>query len=130
MFKIGIIGLGHWGPNYLRVFTQLDETKVTACADIDGKRLEQFKHHYPDVKTFTDYKELLKSDFADLNNIGNTRWGGAITAALSLSEFVGDTRWAHIDIAGPAYVKKENAYCRAGGSGFGVRLLCDLLERL
>jgi len=77
-----------------------------------------------------DYKELLKSDFADLNNISNTRWGGAITAALFLSEFVGDTRWAHIDIAGPAYVKKENAYCRAGGSGFGVRLLCDLLERL
>jgi leucyl aminopeptidase len=77
-----------------------------------------------------DYKELLKSDFADLNNISNTRWGGAITAALFLSEFVGDTRWAHIDIAGPAYIRKENAYCRAGGTGFGVRLLCDLLEKL
>jgi len=77
-----------------------------------------------------DYKEQLKSDFADINNIGNTRWGGAITAALFLSEFVEDTRWAHIDIAGPAYVKKPDAYCGAGGTGFGVRLLCDLLDRL
>jgi len=77
-----------------------------------------------------DYKELLKSDFADLNNIGSTRYGGAITAALFIAEFVGDTRWAHIDIAGPAYAKKESAYCGAGGTGFGVRLLCDLLNRL
>lgn len=77
-----------------------------------------------------DYKELLKSDLADLNNISSTRWGGAITAALFLSEFVGQTRWAHIDIAGPAYSKKESAYCGAGGTGFGVRLLCDVLEKL
>ncbi|MBL7179444.1 MAG: leucyl aminopeptidase [Pseudomonadota bacterium] len=77
-----------------------------------------------------DYKELLKSDFADLNNMSSTRYGGAITAALFLSEFIGETRWAHIDIAGPAYTKKETAYCGAGGTGFGVRLLCDLLEKL
>jgi len=77
-----------------------------------------------------DYKELLKSDFADLNNVGNTRNGGAITAALFLSEFVKETSWAHIDIAGPAYAKKESAYCGVGGTGFGVRLLFDLLERL
>jgi len=77
-----------------------------------------------------DYKELFKSDFADLNNIGSTRYGGAITAALFLSEFVKDTRWAHIDIAGPAYAKKESAYCGAGGTGFGVRLICDLLDKL
>jgi len=77
-----------------------------------------------------DYKELFKSDFADLNNVGSTRYGGAITAALFLSEFVKDTRWAHIDIAGPAYAKKESAYCGPGGTGFGVRLLCDLLDRL
>ena len=77
-----------------------------------------------------DYKELLKSDLADLNNMSSTRWGGAITAALFLAEFVEKTRWAHIDIAGPAYVKKESAYCGAGGTGFGVRLLCNLLKRL
>jgi leucyl aminopeptidase len=77
-----------------------------------------------------DYKELLKSEFADLNNMSSTRYGGAITAALFLSEFVGDTRWAHIDIAGPAYTKKETDYCGAGGTGFGVRLLCNLLSRI
>jgi leucyl aminopeptidase len=77
-----------------------------------------------------EYKELLKSDFADLNNMSSTRYGGAITAALFLSEFVNKTRWAHIDIAGPAYSKKESAYCVAGGTGFGVRLLCDVLDKL
>ena len=77
-----------------------------------------------------DYKELLKSDLADIKNMSSTRYGGAVTAALFLAEFVGDTHWAHIDIAGPAYVKKETAYCGAGGTGFGVRLLYDLLEKL
>lgn len=77
-----------------------------------------------------DYRELLKSDFADLNNISRSRWGGAVTAALFLSEFVAGTRWAHLDIAGPAYVKKEQPYCTPGGTGFGVRLLCDVIQNL
>ena len=77
-----------------------------------------------------DYKEELKSDFADIVNVSSSRWGGSITAALFLSEFVGDTKWAHIDIAGPSYMKKGNAYCGVGGTGFGVRLFCDLLEKL
>lgn len=77
-----------------------------------------------------DYKEMLKSEVADINNMANARWGGAITAALFLSEFVNETRWAHIDIAGPAYSKKANAYCGAGGTGFGVRLLCRLIDDL
>lgn len=77
-----------------------------------------------------DYKELLKSDLADISNMSSSRWGGAITAALFLSEFSGDTKWAHIDIAGPASQKKGNAYSDAGGTGFGVRLFCDLIERL
>ena len=77
-----------------------------------------------------DYKELLKSDTADLNNISSSKWGGAITAALFLSEFVSKTRWAHIDIAGPAAIKKGHDYCDAGGTGFGVRLFCDVIDRL
>jgi leucyl aminopeptidase len=40
------------------------------------------------------------------------------------------TRWAHIDIAGPAYAKKDNAYCGPGGTGFGVRLLMEVLKRI
>jgi leucyl aminopeptidase len=77
-----------------------------------------------------DYRETLKSDYADISNMPSARWGGAITAALFLSEFVGDTRWAHIDIAGPAFAKRGHDYCGPGGAGFGVRLLCDLMDRL
>ena len=76
-----------------------------------------------------DYKELLKSDLADINNMPKTRWGAAITAALFLSEFVGETPWAHIDIAGPAYRKNGSDYCGPGATGFGVRLLSDLIIR-
>jgi len=50
-----------------------------------------------------EYKEGLKSPFADLANIG-TRWGGAITAAIFLKEFAEDTPWVHLDIAGTAYL--------------------------
>lgn len=77
-----------------------------------------------------DYRELLKSSVADIGNMPSSRYGGAISAALFLSEFVGQTRWAHIDIAGPAYHKKEGAYCGPGGTGFGVRLLMDWLMNL
>lgn len=77
-----------------------------------------------------DYREMMKSEFADLKNAASNRWGGAITAALFLADFVGDTRWAHIDIAGPAYIKKEGPYCPAGGTGFGVRLMVETLQRL
>jgi len=74
-----------------------------------------------------DYKELLKSSYADISNMPSTRYGSALSAALFLSEFVGQTRWAHIDIAGPGFHKKEGAYCGPGGTGFGVRLLMDWL---
>ncbi|GAB6097089.1 leucyl aminopeptidase [Desulfatiferula olefinivorans] len=74
-----------------------------------------------------DYKELLKSDFADIGNMAASKYGGAITAALFLSEFVGKARWAHVDIAGPAYASKATDLGPSGGTGFGVRLLCELI---
>ncbi|MFO8111253.1 MAG: leucyl aminopeptidase [Desulfosalsimonadaceae bacterium] len=77
-----------------------------------------------------DYRDMLKSDIADIRNVGKSRWGGAIAAALFLSEFVQDVNWAHIDIAGPAFSDKANAYCPSGGTGFGVRLLIDWLGGL
>jgi leucyl aminopeptidase len=91
-----------------------------------GERTHERCWHLPLPE---DYKELLKNDFADLNNVSSGRWGGAITAALFLSEFVGDTPWAHIDIAGPAWSKNASDYCGAGGTGFGVRLLCDWIDK-
>jgi leucyl aminopeptidase len=77
-----------------------------------------------------DYRDLLKSELADMRNIGPGRWGGAIVAAMFLSRFVDDTPWAHIDIAGPAHTRKAQPYSEAGGTGFGVRLLCRLMESL
>jgi leucyl aminopeptidase len=75
-----------------------------------------------------DYRMLMKSELADINNMSKNRSGGAITAALFLSEFVGDIPWVHIDIAGPARNPKATDYCPVGGSGFGVRLLLEFLQ--
>jgi leucyl aminopeptidase len=113
------------GEKIAGVFSNDDELADSITASGEKTHERCWRMPLPD-----DYKELLKSDFADLNNVSGSRYGGAITAALFLSEFVEETRWAHIDIAGPAYHKKENAYCGPGGSGFGVRLLMDLLDRV
>ncbi len=73
-----------------------------------------------------DYRDMLKSDFADLRNVGKSRWGGAIAAALFLSEFVNKSRWAHIDIAGVAWTTGDSK----GATGAPVRMLAQyLLER-
>lgn len=75
-----------------------------------------------------EYKKLNKSDVADVSNIPSTRYGGAITAALFLEEFVDNKPWAHIDIAGPAFAEKEYSLGPKGGTGFGVRFLLNLLN--
>jgi len=75
-----------------------------------------------------DYQELNKSEVADVANIPNTRYGGAITAALFLEEFVNNTPWAHMDIAGPAFLAKVNDLGPKGGTGHGVRTVLNLLS--
>ena len=76
---------------------------------------------------YSEYREHIRSDVADVKNTG-IRWGGAITAALFLQEFVRPgLPWAHLDIAGPAFGEKEYAYLGKGGSGVGVRTLLRLL---
>ncbi|MCJ7790898.1 MAG: leucyl aminopeptidase [Dehalococcoidia bacterium] len=72
-----------------------------------------------------EYKEQNKSDIADIKNTGN-RYGGAITAALFLAEFVGNTPWIHLDIAGPRLSSKDSGYLVKGAAGFGVRTLVEL----
>ncbi|OGG02990.1 hypothetical protein A2W14_04410 [Candidatus Gottesmanbacteria bacterium RBG_16_37_8] len=76
------------------------------------------------------YKELNKSKIADIKNIQTGRYGGAITAALFLQEFVGTTAWAHLDIAGPAYIEKDTPLTPTGGAGFGVRLVLHYINTL
>jgi leucyl aminopeptidase len=74
---------------------------------------------------FDEYKELIKSDIADIKNIGN-RYGGAITAAKFLEEFVDKTPWVHLDLTGPIN-DKEKGYLVKGATGVPVRTLINLV---
>ncbi|MBI1246395.1 leucyl aminopeptidase [bacterium] len=78
---------------------------------------------------YPEFSEQLKSQVADLKNVGDGRWGGAITAAKFLEEFVDDTPWTHIDIAGPSFAEKPKPYCSGGATGFAVRTLLELARR-
>ncbi|MEA2022793.1 MAG: leucyl aminopeptidase [Actinomycetota bacterium] len=75
------------------------------------------------------YRSLLDSPIADLKNIGD-QWGGAITAALFLSEFVDDRPWVHLDIAGPGRADKTEHYLLKGATGFTVRTLVELARKM
>ncbi|MBI2485081.1 leucyl aminopeptidase [Candidatus Uhrbacteria bacterium] len=76
------------------------------------------------------YKDLIKSEIADVKNIGG-KYGGAITAGLFLQEFVdAEIPWVHLDIAGPAFAERPvNAYTRYGGTGAGVTTLIEFLKK-
>jgi leucyl aminopeptidase len=76
-----------------------------------------------------EYRSHIDSEIADMKNTGE-RYGGAISASLLLSEFVGETPWAHLDIAGPARSSKAEHYLSKGATGFGVRTLVALVEDL
>lgn len=75
------------------------------------------------------YNEQIKSEVADIKNVGEGRWGGAITAAKFLERFVGETPWVHIDIAGPAFRDKAKPWAEAGASGQFVRTLVEVARR-
>jgi leucyl aminopeptidase len=76
-----------------------------------------------------EYMEDIRSFNADIQNTGSG-WAGTITAALFLRCFVGETPWAHLDIAGPAFAEKPHPYAPKGGTGFGVRTLVAYLSSL
>ena len=78
---------------------------------------------------FPEFREQIKSPIADIKNIGEGRWGGAITAAKFLEEFVAERPWTHIDIAGPAFFEKARPWQDAGGTGAFVRSLVELVKR-
>ncbi|MFQ5620825.1 MAG: leucyl aminopeptidase [Candidatus Nanoarchaeia archaeon] len=86
-----------------------------------------------ELPLWDDYKELMKSKLADLSNIGLGPRGyeaGSITAGAFLSNFVDETPWAHLDVAGTVWCFAESGYYQKGSTGFGVRLLVNTLERL
>ena len=71
-----------------------------------------------------DYMEQIRSNIADIANTGG-RWGGAITAAMFLKQFVEDTPWLHLDIAGTAWMEENKAWIAKGPSGIAVRSLIE-----
>ena len=80
-----------------------------------------------------DYMDMIKSNVADMKNIGKGRAAGTITAAAFLANAINNTPWAHIDIAGTAWTQdatKKKSYNPKGATGFGVRLVIDFLSRL
>ncbi|MGA8163576.1 MAG: leucyl aminopeptidase [Waddliaceae bacterium] len=78
---------------------------------------------------FEEYRKQLKSDIADIKNTGG-REAAAITAGMFLKDFVGKTPWAHLDIAGTAYLSKASGYCPKNATGVGVRLMIHYLTQL
>ncbi len=118
MVALGEEIAGLWGNNE-KLLSQLEDSAKSVGEKIWRMPLEK------------NYKKLIKSHIADIKNVQDGRYGGAITASLFLSEFVKDASWAHLDIAGPAYAEKDvNPLTPLGGVGFGVRLILHYLTSL
>ncbi|MBU4315370.1 leucyl aminopeptidase [Patescibacteria group bacterium] len=85
-----------------------------------------------ELPLFARYSKLIESEIADLQNIATTPYGGTLTAGLFLKEFVeDDQKWAHIDIAGPAFAERPlSSYLGKGATGYGVRTLVKWIESL
>ncbi len=94
--------------------------KIKAASEATGEKVWQ-------LPLWEEYGELLKSEIADIKNVGG-RDAGAITGGYFLKEFAGDIPWVHLDIAGPVWTEKDKPYIPKGATGFGVRLLVNVLE--
>jgi len=112
-----VVALGHLNVG---LFANNDamRDRVLSAAKVEGERMWA-------MPLEDDYKDYLKSAFADLANVGG-RWGGAITAAIFLKEFAGDTPWVHLDIAGTAWLDDSKPYAAKGPTGVAVRTLVRL----
>src|SRR6185295_17625584 len=98
--------------------------KVKKATDAEGERIWE-------MPLLKEYRDDIKSKVADIKNIGGGREAGTIIGGLFLQEFVGDTPWVHLDIAGPAYLEKEYPavpYLTYGGTGLMVRSVLTFLR--
>lgn len=123
-----IIALGHFCSGAMTNNQELLE-KIRVAGDKTGERIWQ-------LPLFDEYKSQIRSDVADLENIGG-RAAGSITAAIFLKEFVGDTPWVHLDIAATATMDEsimtyaKNPFLpKEGGTGVGTRMLYQLAENM
>ncbi len=117
-----LIALGHYGAAVLSPDDALVE-RIRGAADSSGDRVWR-------LPLWEEYPEHLKSDCADLKNIADGHAGaGTIAGGTFLHQFVEGVPWAHLDIAGTAWWnEKDRPHLPKGASGYGVRLLLDLLE--
>ena len=111
------------GSQIAGVFSNDDHLAARVAAASDASGEPSWRLPLPD-----DYRNHIDSDVADMKNIGKDGQAGAISAAMLLERFVGDSPWAHLDIAGPARSDEDRGPIVKGATGFGVRLLLQLLS--
>jgi leucyl aminopeptidase len=112
-----VVALGHL---HVGLFANDDKMRdrVLAASKLEGERMWA-------MPMDEDYKEYLKTPFADVANVGG-RWGGAVTAAIFLQEFSEKTPWVHLDIAGTAWLDEGKPFMAKGPTGLPVRTLVRL----
>ncbi len=115
-----VVALGHEASGILGNDEKLIRL-IKSVGEETGERVWE-------LPLWKEYEELIKSDHADIKNVGG-RDAGAIQGAVFLKQFVGDVPWAHIDIAGTAWYDNEKPYASAGATGWGIRLLSAVIEK-
>ena len=115
-----IVGLGLHNAGVMGNNANLVKLILNSSRDVGEKMWE--------LPLDAELREEIRSRVADVKNVGS-RWGGAITAALFLENFVSEVPWVHIDIAGPSYVEKSSDWYQYGASGFGVRTIVNYLMK-
>jgi leucyl aminopeptidase len=114
-----IVALGHEQAGLFTPDDQLAERLQAAGAAV-GERLWR-------MPLGDDYAKHIKSDIADIKNVGRERQAGATAGAVFLQRFAGDVPWAHIDMAGTAWTKEDRPLAPKGATGYGIRLLDRLI---
>lgn len=109
---------------YAGLFSNDDKLSkmLEECGQVSGERVWR-------LPLGEEYDDMINSDIADMKNVGSGRGAGSITAAQFLQRFVGETKWAHLDIAGVAWKGKGDAMAHKGATGFGVKLLNELVKK-
>jgi len=115
-----VVALGHYATGMMGNNQQVMDA-LTKAGEKTYERVWQ-------LPLFDEYEKLIKSDVADVKNVGG-RWAGAITAGFFLKKFIDDYKWVHLDIAGTAILEENLPYAPKGGSGVGVRLLVEFLKQ-
>lgn len=116
-----VVTFGETVAGYLSTNEDL-AVALEASSKITGEKIWR-------LPLFDDYDDRLKSDIADLNNVSSEKNAGAIVGAVFLRNFVEKTTWAHIDIAGTAWYSKARGYRPKCATGFGLRLIVDLIQK-